>query len=104
MTKKMTLQMTSNLNNISTQFLPAVKGSSMPLQPGYNGDGFFYTTYPYMISGISGYGGISTETGSPVGTVTEKAIAGTKRLGDYAPSGQVTGTPSIATGAGGTAF
>ena len=34
---------------------------------GYSGAGFYYTGYPSMVSGVSGYGGISTQTGMPIG-------------------------------------
>lgn len=92
-----------SLRNVSTQLLPQVTKNDSPLQPGYNGDGFYWSRYPAMISGISRYDNLSTETGSPVGTVAERAIAGTKRLGDYAPNGKVNGSPSTSTGYGGTA-
>jgi hypothetical protein len=35
---------------------------------GYSGYGAYWTQYPYMISGESGYGAMSTATGSPIGT------------------------------------
>ena len=93
-----------SIQNVSTQFLDQVTTNDSPKESGYNGDGFYYTTYPFMVQGRSRLSGLTTQTGMPLKSVQELAIAGTKRLGDYAPSGMVTGTPSIATGAGGTSF
>jgi hypothetical protein len=56
---------------------------------GYNGYGAFWTQYPGMIAGQSGYGGMSTITGVPVGTPSEdsmKKVGGgpSRALGDTA--------------------
>ena len=75
-----------------------------PLESGYSGAGLAYSIYPAMVSGQSGYAGMSTVTGVPEGTPVE---AETGKVG-----GGVTGadsdageTPATTTGMaqGGTA-
>jgi hypothetical protein len=41
---------------------------------GYAGYGAFWTQYPGIIAGESGYGGMSTTTGVPVGTPSEESM------------------------------
>lgn len=36
---------------------------------GYQGNGFYWNTYPGLLGGLSQYQNVSTETGSPVGSV-----------------------------------
>lgn len=61
---------------------------------GYSGAGFYYTAMPAMISGVSGYGGVSTQTGVPVAaTDPAGAQGGTADASDT--------TASSATGSGG---
>lgn len=46
---------------------------------GYAGYGYYWNVYPGLIAGTSRFGGVSTETGSPVGTPmpeNEKKIGG----------------------------
>ena len=40
---------------------------------GYNGDGWYWQQYPYVISGLSGYATPSTETGAPTNTYVENS-------------------------------
>lgn len=42
---------------------------------GYNGYGAFWTQYPGIIAGQSGYAAMSTTTGVPVGTPSEESFA-----------------------------
>jgi hypothetical protein len=41
---------------------------------GYNGYGAFWTQYPGIIGGLSGYGAMSTTTGATVGTPSEESM------------------------------
>jgi len=41
---------------------------------GYNGYGAFWTQYPGIIGGVSGYGAMSTTTGATVGTPSEESM------------------------------
>jgi hypothetical protein len=53
---------------------------------GYNGYGAFWTQYPGIIAGESGYGAMSTDTGSPVGTPD---VGYTDKVGGGATAAQV---------------
>jgi hypothetical protein len=44
------------------------------LEPGYSGVGFYADMVPAMIAGLTRYGGLSTETGVPLGTPTEESM------------------------------
>jgi hypothetical protein len=44
------------------------------LEPGYSGAGFYADMVPAMVAGLTRYGGISTATGSPLGTPTEESM------------------------------
>lgn len=42
---------------------------------GYNGYGFYWSTYPGLLGGQSAYQNVSTETGMPVGSVQTADMA-----------------------------
>jgi hypothetical protein len=68
---------------------------------GYNGYGAFWTQYPGIIGGQTGYGGMSMQTGVPVGT-PEPEEATTKVGGG--PLGSIdTFVPTDGQSQGGTA-
>lgn len=53
---------------------------------GYQGLGAFWTQYPYMISGTSYYGGMSTTTGATTSTPSEESFAKGDRGADVGPT------------------
>ena len=53
---------------------------------GYNGSGFYWSTYPGLLGGQSGYQNVSTETGMPVGSVQ---TADTAKVGGGAAQAEI---------------
>ena len=68
---------------------------------GYNGYGAFWTQYPGIISGQTGYGGMSMQTGVPVGTT--EPDASTSVVGGGAATAIDSSVPTEGQSQGGTA-
>ena len=68
---------------------------------GYAGYGYYWNAYPAMVAGQTDFGGVSTETGVPIGTPSEES---TEKVGG-GPNGADTddSAPTQGMSQGGTA-
>ena len=67
---------------------------------GYNGDGWYWQQYPYVISGITGYATPSTETGAPANTYVDSSDS---KVGGGVNTAVDTSAPTDGQSQGGTA-